>query len=853
VQTFATLLALNAEPKVSQTAFRFYADGTESGSSALAAQNTNYTADVSSGDFNLGLRARLQETAGAKGLSSDDYQLQYELNDSGTYYNIGDAPSPAGATVLNSSTYESGSGGFIATHTLSGFSCSGTDTQLLVFGFNRNPLSDVTGITANGNSMTKYDDSINANVVAIEAYRYQISNSSFDIVCSTPSFKLQAMVAVAIGGAQQGNPIVGTAKSSQFASSGTVSYRGRPGNLLIVTIALQSNYAITPTNNTELQDFDHADSNLGRCYVGYAIADGTSQSLGGSWGTNDNYRILITEVAAAAVPSYYFDASDAGPTDPDSVWTNDANAFDGNVLTDAICSTDGSTSSNFLLGEGTDAPPSGMTIGSVQARVINVFNAFNVTTNAAIYTDGLGELLGTATATTNLHSGDPVTLSTPSGGWTWAKIQALEVKIYATGTDATYNARPAKIVLDVYPTAAAPVIGFNSASLTDGNATTNRLGAGTGSFVAGEISEDGLVDNHQLTASNYTEHLYSLTLVSSALANNDTLDFRVLRNGATTGMTYTVTPRITASKSSGPTINRSDSVTVTESVSISVSAAPPADLSINRSESVTVTESTARLIDPLLINRSDSTTLIEAVTVRIPELIISASDSATLTESVSVRSENRTDSTENITITEAVTVRVPEYLVNRSDTVTITESVQREATNRIVVSDTTNATDSSTVSIAATSDLVINVTDSSTVTEATAREAINRVSASDTATVSESITVTPAAVADISISVSDTTTITESVQRAATNRVSTSDSVSITENTTALIPTLFVGVTESATVTESAIASIPIVGTLTVVVSDTTSAAELLQTPEVQFSIARTPDNYRDGAGVRIV
>lgn len=94
----------------------------------------------------------------------------------------------------------------------------------------------------------------------------------------------------------------------------------------------------------------------------------------------------------------------------------------------------------------------------------------------------------------------------------------------------------------------APVVGFNSASLTDTAATTNRLGAGTGSFVAGEISETGLASNHQLTASNYTEYLYSLTLGSAALADADTLDFRLLVNGATTGLTYTVTPRITASK-----------------------------------------------------------------------------------------------------------------------------------------------------------------------------------------------------------------------------------------------------------------------------------------------------------------
>jgi MSHA biogenesis protein MshQ len=93
----------------------------------------------------------------------------------------------------------------------------------------------------------------------------------------------------------------------------------------------------------------------------------------------------------------------------------------------------------------------------------------------------------------------------------------------------------------------ANVRGFNSASLSDGGATTNRLGAGSGSFVAGVIAEDGLADNHQITASNYTEYLFSLTLVSADLANADTLDFRLLRNGVTIAA-YSVVPRITITK-----------------------------------------------------------------------------------------------------------------------------------------------------------------------------------------------------------------------------------------------------------------------------------------------------------------
>ncbi len=95
--------------------------------------------------------------------------------------------------------------------------------------------------------------------------------------------------------------------------------------------------------------------------------------------------------------------------------------------------------------------------------------------------------------------------------------------------------------------ASANVRGFNSASLADGGATTNRLTGGSGTFLAGVISEDGLADNHQITRSRYTEYLYSLTLISADLANNNTLDFRVLRNGATIN-SYSVTPRINVAK-----------------------------------------------------------------------------------------------------------------------------------------------------------------------------------------------------------------------------------------------------------------------------------------------------------------
>ena len=111
------------------------------------------------------------------------------------------------------------------------------------------------------------------------------------------------------------------------------------------------------------------------------------------------------------------------------------------------------------------------------------------------------------------------------------------------------------LIFEVYTSPSSrrpPSSRYASANLTDGAATTNRLGAGTGSFVAGKVSEDGLVDDLGWTANNYTELLYSVTLKQADLAPTDTLRFRVLRNGATTGLTYTQVPTVTIG-AAGPT------------------------------------------------------------------------------------------------------------------------------------------------------------------------------------------------------------------------------------------------------------------------------------------------------------
>lgn len=89
----------------------------------------------------------------------------------------------------------------------------------------------------------------------------------------------------------------------------------------------------------------------------------------------------------------------------------------------------------------------------------------------------------------------------------------------------------------------------NSGNLTDSSATTERLtgATGLGAFQAGEVSEDGLVDDYQFLASNWSELLYSIAVNYSQVTNGDTITFRVLLNGSTLGG-YSVTPTINISK-----------------------------------------------------------------------------------------------------------------------------------------------------------------------------------------------------------------------------------------------------------------------------------------------------------------
>lgn len=135
------------------------------------------------------------------------------------------------------------------------------------------------------------------------------------------------------------------------------------------------------------------------------------------------------------MPTYYFDASDAGPTDADAAWQNLSNGFDGSITTVAqanVASMNGNDTTQVLFAEGTNAPSEGAVILGVRVRIYGATSPDSHSHSAKVYTNGLGEVLGTATMSSSTTNwGSYTTLSVPTGGWTWSVIQSLEVKCYA--------------------------------------------------------------------------------------------------------------------------------------------------------------------------------------------------------------------------------------------------------------------------------------------------------------------------------------------------------------------------------------------------------------------------------------
>lgn len=200
-------------------------------------------------------------------------------------------------TIPNSTTYQ---GGFLSSHTITAFDGSGTDSTTVLGSFNKNPATEVTAVTADGNNMSLIDTNANANVCSIQAYNYVINDSSFNIVVSTPSFKEEAAIAINLNGVNQTTPYNSTVvKAGTFSSNAYATITGTAGSMLIVFCVSQNDRTMTASNCTQIQNFSPT-SSIGTVFAGYVEATGSSQAnVGVTLSSADNWRCTIVEFYAA--------------------------------------------------------------------------------------------------------------------------------------------------------------------------------------------------------------------------------------------------------------------------------------------------------------------------------------------------------------------------------------------------------------------------------------------------------------------------------------------------------------------------------------------------------------------------
>lgn len=142
-----------------------------------------------------------------------------------------------------------------------------------------------------------------------------------------------------------------------------------------------------------------------------------------------------------AVNSYRFDAHN-GYSDPSFRWENGEKAFDGAINLSSTSPVEHATysdiststkTSGYLEGSGTAAPMNNGFIGDitqVRVRMVGTYKAKAYTMSGTVYS-GAAEL-GTCSATNGTPAawGSYVTLTAPTGGWSWQKVRDLKVRFW---------------------------------------------------------------------------------------------------------------------------------------------------------------------------------------------------------------------------------------------------------------------------------------------------------------------------------------------------------------------------------------------------------------------------------------
>lgn len=266
---------------------------------------------------------------------------------------------------------------------------------------------------------------------------------------------------LALGGMAMDGGDIGTPSASGIWALEGVEYSDTSGNDTCVSIFQQNagtsvtDLIITTGNNSDGGALGIIAINSMAEVPTDANSDGSSECLGvsgaikGSVAESAGVTDCGDGSGGSSTDTYYADASVAGPTDLQSVWNNDANAFNGSLVSSASTTDDGSTANNALSCIGTNATDLGDEIIEVKMRFYGSASSGTIPVLHVVIKDGAFSL-GSAIISSSTNGWSNTTiLDAPIGGWTWAKLNALTSYYYGDNSSglSIYSVRKIEFIV----------------------------------------------------------------------------------------------------------------------------------------------------------------------------------------------------------------------------------------------------------------------------------------------------------------------------------------------------------------------------------------------------------------------
>lgn len=222
------------------------------------------------------------------------------------------------AAITEAATSSADSAGYVNSLTIS-LTCTGTDRGA-ASNVALRTLGDISGVTYAGDAMTSEVESLNNNVAGVEAWsRIAVASGASDIVYSLAEYRLLSVYNSCFNGTDQSDLVEATTTGATgWGTSDTQAVTTVTNNAWVMSgINLQGAFALAPdSGETELNDSDHTDGNLGQFGVSYiARVSAGSETMGWSWSTGDNFAQILYVIKPSVAAG-----GGAAPIEQDIIW-----------------------------------------------------------------------------------------------------------------------------------------------------------------------------------------------------------------------------------------------------------------------------------------------------------------------------------------------------------------------------------------------------------------------------------------------------------------------------------------------------------------------------------------------------